>query len=75
MHALRRHATVDDIALLESAIATYEYSGPDEIAGNLGMSTTAVRNHVANILVKLQLRSRIEAAILAVEGRPGGPDG
>lgn len=41
----------------------------EEIAAELGVSTTAVRNHVANILVKLQLRSRIEAAIVAMEGR------
>ena len=41
----------------------------EEIAAELGISATAVRNHVANILVKLQLRSRIEAAILAVESR------
>ncbi|MGH9224543.1 MAG: response regulator [Acidimicrobiales bacterium] len=41
----------------------------EAIAVELGISPTAVRNHVANILVKLQLRSRIEAAILAVESR------
>ena len=41
----------------------------EEIAAELGVSTTAVRNHVANILVKLQLRSRIEAAIVAMESR------
>lgn len=41
----------------------------EQIAGELGISTTAVRNHVANILVKLQLRSRIEAALTAMETR------
>ncbi len=41
----------------------------EEIAAELSVSTAAVRNHVANILVKLQLRSRIEAAIVAMEGR------
>jgi two-component system NarL family response regulator len=41
----------------------------DEIAAELDMSPTAVRNHVANILEKLQLRSRIEAAIVAMESR------
>lgn len=41
----------------------------EEIAAELGVSTTVVRNHVANILIKLQLRSRIEAAIVAMEGR------
>ena len=43
----------------------------EEIAAELGVSATAVRNHVANILVKLQFRSRIEAAIVALEGRDG----
>jgi two-component system NarL family response regulator len=41
----------------------------EAIAEELGMTPPAVRNHVANILVKLQLRSRIEAAIVAVETR------
>jgi two-component system NarL family response regulator len=41
----------------------------DEIARQLGISPAAVRNHVGNILVKLQLRSRIEAALLAMEAR------
>jgi two-component system NarL family response regulator len=41
----------------------------EDIAAELDISPTAVRNHVANILVKLQLRSRIEAAILAMESR------
>ena len=41
----------------------------EEIAAELGLSTPAVRNHVANILVKLQLRSRIESALLAMETR------
>ncbi len=41
----------------------------EQIGNELGISPTAVRNHVANILVKLQLRSRIEAAIVAMESR------
>ena len=41
----------------------------EEISAELGLSTPAVRNHVANILVKLQLRSRIESALLAMESR------
>jgi two-component system NarL family response regulator len=36
--------------------------GNDEIAGQLGVSESTVRNHVANILVKLQVRSQIEPA-------------
>ena len=41
----------------------------EEIAEELGMTPPAVRNHVANILVKLQLRSRIEAAISAANAK------
>ncbi len=33
-----------------------------QIAGQLGVSESTVRNHVANILTKLQLRSQIEPA-------------
>jgi DNA-binding NarL/FixJ family response regulator len=33
-----------------------------QIAGELGVSESTVRNHVANILTKLQLRSQIEPA-------------
>lgn len=43
--------------------------GNEEIAAELGVTPPAVRNHVANILVKLQLRSRIEAALTAMEPR------
>jgi DNA-binding NarL/FixJ family response regulator len=41
----------------------------EQIGEELDISPTAVRNHVGNILVKLQLRSRIEAAIVAMESR------
>ena len=34
----------------------------DEIAAPLGVSESTVRNHVANILVKLQMRSQTEPA-------------
>ena len=33
-----------------------------QIAGELGVAESTVRNHVANILIKLQLRSQIEPA-------------
>ena len=41
----------------------------DEIAAELGITESTVRNHVANILAKLQLRSRMEAAIVAIHDR------
>ena len=36
--------------------------GNHDVAERLGMSENTVRNHVANILVKLQLRAQIETA-------------
>ncbi|MEA2685368.1 MAG: hypothetical protein QOE93_563 [Actinomycetota bacterium] len=37
-------------------------AGNHDVADRLGMSENTVRNHVANILVKLQLRAQIETA-------------
>ncbi|HWC12571.1 MAG TPA: response regulator transcription factor [Acidimicrobiales bacterium] len=39
----------------------------ESIAAELSVTESAVRNHVANILAKLQLRSRLEAAIVALQ--------
>lgn len=41
----------------------------EEIAADLGLSEAAVRSHVANILVKLQLRTRIQSALDALQAR------
>ena len=43
-------------------------SGADtaEIAGNLGISTKTLRNHVSNIYHKLGIYDRAQAVILAV---------
>ncbi|HEX2042612.1 MAG TPA: response regulator transcription factor [Acidimicrobiales bacterium] len=43
----------------------------DQIANELGISESGVRNHVANILGKLQFRSRVEAALVARQDDPG----
>lgn len=40
--------------------------GNAQIAGRLGISPRTVKNHVSNILAKLNLPSRIEAATYAV---------
>lgn len=40
-----------------------------EIAGDLGITDGTVKLHVRSILKKLQVRSRVEAAVLAVEER------
>ncbi len=41
----------------------------EEIAQELGLTEGTVKNHISNILMKLQLRSRIEAAILAANAK------
>jgi PAS domain S-box-containing protein len=40
-----------------------------EIATRLGISSTTVRNHIAHILAKLNVRSRLEAVALALRAR------
>jgi DNA-binding NarL/FixJ family response regulator len=40
-----------------------------EIAGDLFISENTVRNHIRNILDKLQMHSRVEAAMYAVRQR------
>ena len=51
--------TEREVAVLKLVALGHEN---DEIAGQLGVSESTVRNHVANILTKLQLRSQIEPA-------------
>ena len=41
----------------------------ESIASDLAVTESTVRNHVANILAKLQLRSRVEAAIVALHDK------
>jgi len=47
-----------------------------EIAAVLGISPATVKRHLENILRKLQLKNRVEAAIYALRsvGCPRGPD-
>jgi DNA-binding NarL/FixJ family response regulator len=35
----------------------------DEIGGSLGMSPASVVNHISSVLMKLQVESRVEAAV------------
>lgn len=45
-----------------------------EIAARLYISTKTAGNHVSNVLAKLQLRSRAEAAAFAVRHFAANPD-
>jgi DNA-binding NarL/FixJ family response regulator len=51
--------TEREVAVLKLVALGHENT---EIAGRLGASESTVRNHVANILTKLQLRAQIEPA-------------
>lgn len=51
-----------------------------EIATQLGLSEKTVKHHMTNILQKLQVRNRVEAALIAIgkpknDGRMGPPGG
>jgi DNA-binding NarL/FixJ family response regulator len=45
-----------------------------EIAAALGIAERTARTHVRNILLRLGLRSRTEAALLAAREAPGAGD-
>jgi two-component system NarL family response regulator len=64
--ALARPPRLSDARLSDREVAVLKLvalgHGNDEIAEQLGVSESTVRNHVANILVKLQMRSQIEPA-------------
>ena len=42
-----------------------------QIAAELVISPKTVKNHISNILMKLQIQNRIQAAVYAVRSRPG----
>ena len=62
---LRNQAPMADLTPRESevlAMISHGASNP-EIAGELGLSLKTVQNHVANVLAKLQVRDRTQAAL------------
>ena len=76
LHRLRAATTVPEAAASVRADLSYREldvlrliaSGKDneEIARELAISPKTVKNHISNILVKLQLENRIQAAVYAV---------
>ena len=62
-------AAVDHLTPREREVLRLIARGLDnvEIAGELGISPRTAKNHVSNILSKLGLSSRIQAAIYAVK--------
>ena len=59
--------TVDELTNREREILALlaQGLGTDELSRTLHISRTTVRNHIANILAKLQVHSRLEAVALA----------
>jgi DNA-binding NarL/FixJ family response regulator len=57
MHLTKRQLEV--LRLLAEGRST------DEIATKLGLSTTTVRNYVANLLLRLGVHSRLQAVVVA----------
>jgi two-component system, NarL family, nitrate/nitrite response regulator NarL len=69
--ALADHLTQREHEILALLVKGY---GSDEMGRKLGISTNTVRSHVQNILPKLQVHSRLEAAAFAVRHDLVPPD-
>jgi len=65
-HRLLRILTAREHEILDLLITG---AGNAEIATLLGISLTTVRNHIAHILAKLKVRSRLEAVAMALSAR------
>lgn len=70
-HLLSRPMTIGDLTQREEEVADLIAAGLSnaDIARDLHMSVFTVKNHVRNILMKLQVQSRTEAASLILNHR------
>ena len=70
-HLLSRPQTIGDLTHREEEVADLLAAGLSnaDIARDLHMSVFTVKNHVRNILMKLQVQSRTEAASLIINHR------
>ena len=62
LREILKDTTIDDTL----PVAFVHWTGNREIAESLFISENTVKNHVRNILEKLQIHSRIEAVMIAV---------
>jgi DNA-binding NarL/FixJ family response regulator len=64
----RGDSTADDLSDREQQVLRLVADGKDnaQIAAELHISPKTVKNHISNILMKLQIENRIQAAVFAV---------
>jgi DNA-binding NarL/FixJ family response regulator len=70
-----RTSPLDELSAREREVLQLVAEGlsNQEVADRLGLAEKTIKHHMTNILGKLQVRSRVEAALLAYREGLGGP--